>query len=498
MSELRGVVFDLYGTLITLDRSVFQKELPRRIGISRRVWADFVRRVLLLTDFDDRRAFIDCSIEEFEPADADVLREGALGLLDEEISSARAFPGVLTLLRFLKRRGLRLGLVSNLAAPYKEPCASLGLLDLFDVVTFSCQVGKAKPNDEIYLEHCRELGLAPEEILFVGDSMRNDVVAPRKLGMQSVRAANHGPMPEAIATSDLGWMTLDAEREPLLGPGKELELDGESFRVTSVDPVPDDQQGRYNLVSCAHVEDAEGQPRKIYFKRYLSPASAHVEAFTSALLRAVGLRPPMAGVVEDPEPLYWCHEAPGEKAAQVLELCPELARDIGRHGASAFLFSNADLRPRNAFLVQEDTPRLVMVDYEHCLFNVALDVSGIDDPLDPRVLDALEPEEFDRRIKKKVLSPAAMRRTYKAFFRDRGAEPELREAFREGWVELHERAQGRRPQLEELFEERIFREPYLVIGTSSYRRAFASIDAADVLERVDLDPVEALDSWMVQ
>jgi hypothetical protein len=89
-----------------------------------------------------------------------------------------------------------------------------------------------------------------------------------------------------------------------------------------------------------------------------------------------------------------------------------------------------------------------------------------------------------------------MRRTHRAFFEKRGYDKEFYEPFREGWTALHSNAQAKRSNLEALLQDRIYTPPFLVIGTRSYRRAFAGLDIADLLARVDLDPTEALDSWM--
>jgi putative hydrolase of the HAD superfamily len=63
--------------------------------------------------------------------------------------------------------------------------SDIGLENLFDVMVFSCDVGVAKPDEKIYKIALEKLGVKPEECLFIGDDVKNDVGGPRKIGMKS-------------------------------------------------------------------------------------------------------------------------------------------------------------------------------------------------------------------------------------------------------------------------------------------------------------------------
>jgi putative hydrolase of the HAD superfamily len=60
-----------------------------------------------------------------------------------------------------------------------------GLLDLFDDVVVSAEVGLAKPDPEIFRVAVKRLGLAPEQCVFVDDWDVN-VNAAREVGMSAV------------------------------------------------------------------------------------------------------------------------------------------------------------------------------------------------------------------------------------------------------------------------------------------------------------------------
>jgi putative hydrolase of the HAD superfamily len=95
------------------------------------------------------------------------------------------------LLGALRGRNLKLGLVSNAFDPgwlLRRDLADFGVADLLDVAVFSSEVGKRKPHPAIFERALAELGARPEEALFVGDRLLEDVRGAKELGMTTVQA----------------------------------------------------------------------------------------------------------------------------------------------------------------------------------------------------------------------------------------------------------------------------------------------------------------------
>jgi putative hydrolase of the HAD superfamily len=95
------------------------------------------------------------------------------------------------LLDSLRERGLHLGLVSNAFDPgwlLQRDLADMGLSDRLDVAVFSSEVGKRKPHPEIFERALDALGVQPEEALFVGDRLYEDIRGAGELGMTTVQA----------------------------------------------------------------------------------------------------------------------------------------------------------------------------------------------------------------------------------------------------------------------------------------------------------------------
>jgi len=171
-----AVVFDLYGTLIRLER-----DTRPYVRFARRVRPDdpggVVRRSLVVDAHDLRRFAERLGVDP--PEGVEALEDD----LRRDVRSARVFEDVEGVLADLRGRGVRLGLISNAATPYKEPFERLGLAGRFDAVLFSCDAGLRKPEPEIYRRMADALGVEPARVVMVGDGPRSDVEGPRGVGM---------------------------------------------------------------------------------------------------------------------------------------------------------------------------------------------------------------------------------------------------------------------------------------------------------------------------
>jgi HAD superfamily hydrolase (TIGR01509 family) len=251
----RALIFDLYDTLIHIGRPVFQREVSRLAPAARRAWVAFERDTLMVTPYTGHDEFVRVILERFQPG-ADARRHARVGeLLREELDSVALLPGARPLLQFLRRRGMRLGVLSNAASPYREPLVGLGLAELFDAAVFSCDEGTRKPDRRLFATVCERLGVAPAEAVMVGDSLVNDVRAAADAGLQAIlvrhshTAAAKRPEPAAqvvAAVVDLAWRRLADPRwgEPLLPSDVPLALAGACGEISSLQSLPDAEQGR--------------------------------------------------------------------------------------------------------------------------------------------------------------------------------------------------------------------------------------------------------------
>jgi putative hydrolase of the HAD superfamily len=64
-----------------------------------------------------------------------------------------------------------------------------GLLAYFDAFIFSDEIGQSKPHPLVFSAACDTLGIKTHELVHIGDREHNDIIGPKKLGIQSVLCA---------------------------------------------------------------------------------------------------------------------------------------------------------------------------------------------------------------------------------------------------------------------------------------------------------------------
>jgi putative hydrolase of the HAD superfamily len=128
---------------------------------------------------------------EFEEALASLLvtTDGgavpASGLLKRMFAASAVQDDMLELIRDLRARGLRIGLLSNSWGGSADDYPREILDELFDAAVISGQVGMRKPEERIFRLAAGELGLEPGQCVFV-DDVEGNITAARALGFAVV------------------------------------------------------------------------------------------------------------------------------------------------------------------------------------------------------------------------------------------------------------------------------------------------------------------------
>jgi HAD superfamily hydrolase (TIGR01509 family) len=83
---------------------------------------------------------------------------------------------------------MRLGVVSNYPhyPVVNETLERFGLRQYFSTIVVSGEFGWLKPHPDIYRQALSQIEARPQETVFVGDDLDNDVVGPKALGLRTV------------------------------------------------------------------------------------------------------------------------------------------------------------------------------------------------------------------------------------------------------------------------------------------------------------------------
>jgi putative hydrolase of the HAD superfamily len=96
----------------------------------------------------------------------------------------------LPLLRALRERGLKIGVLSNTMWPrefHEEVFARDGLLEYIDAGVYTSELPVGKPHKDAFLEAMAALNISdPRSVVFVGDRMWDDIHGAQSVGMRAV------------------------------------------------------------------------------------------------------------------------------------------------------------------------------------------------------------------------------------------------------------------------------------------------------------------------
>jgi putative hydrolase of the HAD superfamily len=95
----------------------------------------------------------------------------------------------------LRRRGLKLAVLSVCSEDVPARWPESDLAGLFDVETFSSECGLMKPDPEIYLLTIEALGVVPDDCLFVGDGANDELAGAERVGIRPVLYVPSGQEP---------------------------------------------------------------------------------------------------------------------------------------------------------------------------------------------------------------------------------------------------------------------------------------------------------------
>jgi beta-phosphoglucomutase len=172
MKEIRAVIFDLDGVIVSTDEHHFQawKKLADSEGIPfGREANDRIRGVSRMKSLEivleksSKRYSLEQKREMAERKNT-YYRESLAGLSPSEI-----LPGAVATIRALKERGVKIAIGSS-SKNARTILRAVGLEDEFDVIADGNHVTRSKPDPEVFAIAATRLGVSPDECLVVEDA----------------------------------------------------------------------------------------------------------------------------------------------------------------------------------------------------------------------------------------------------------------------------------------------------------------------------------------
>ncbi|MGN1328949.1 MAG: HAD family hydrolase [Eubacterium sp.] len=190
---IKAVIFGMYETLIT------QYNNPQYFGRHIAKDADIEESVFMktweITEYDKTIGKM-----TFEDAVSKILKENyryseeLLNKISDKRKSAKRDnfnhlnEQIIPLLKELKKREIKIGIITNCYSEEVEVIRNSCLFKYFDVVCFSYEEGIKKPNEAIYNLCLERLNLNADECLYVGDGGCCELEGAENVGMTAVQA----------------------------------------------------------------------------------------------------------------------------------------------------------------------------------------------------------------------------------------------------------------------------------------------------------------------
>lgn len=192
--KYKAVIFDLFGTLVnnfTLSEynSMLAKmsaALSLPIDNFKKLWSESFKDRITGIHRDQRDSFKSICRKLGVKASEEQIEKAFQIRLDFSRRTTIPRPGAVHIINKLRQEGYKAGLISDCTAEIPLLWNDTPFANIFDATIFSCSVGMKKPDPRVYRIAVEQLGVKPEECLYIGDGSSNELTGALKAGMHPV------------------------------------------------------------------------------------------------------------------------------------------------------------------------------------------------------------------------------------------------------------------------------------------------------------------------
>ncbi len=197
---IKAIIFDIDNTMYSFDRAheaamaALGAYVKENFDMEPVDMADLIKKCAdIVTErtgdncaaLHNRLLRFQCFLEEIGSTEYQKAMEMYHVYWDTILEVMEPEPGLVPLLSRLKARGIRLGVGSDMTAyiQYKK-LEKLGVLKYLDFIVTSEEAGEEKPTPRFFELCVKKAGCKPEECIFIGDSLKKDVIGSTEFGMK--------------------------------------------------------------------------------------------------------------------------------------------------------------------------------------------------------------------------------------------------------------------------------------------------------------------------
>ena len=150
-----------------------------------------------------RKDVLSLAFDRYGIVDDLLLEEMAASFHKLKMATIDIFPGALDALHALRKRGIRLGLITNgNAQGQRTKVKGTELEPLFESILIEGEFGVGKPDPRVFHHTLDQLQATPAQTWMVGDNLVNDIAGAQAVGIYGVWVDwRGGGLPEASAVT---------------------------------------------------------------------------------------------------------------------------------------------------------------------------------------------------------------------------------------------------------------------------------------------------------
>ena len=185
---IKGVIFDLWGTLV--DNGVRSPLYETyKIIRPRMAYTDFVpkfEQAVMTQEFKSQTEAFEEGFKALDVMPKDWLIDKLVGVWNSNTILSKLYDETIEVLEALKKKKLKLAIISNLPSFSAQVIEKFNLDKYFDTIILSYDAGILKTNPKMFEQVLKKIKLQRHEVLMVGDSMETDVAGAILAGVKPI------------------------------------------------------------------------------------------------------------------------------------------------------------------------------------------------------------------------------------------------------------------------------------------------------------------------
>lgn len=194
-TQIKAIVFDFGSVIAKTDRQKISDYISQSFNISEEESAKAL--LGLKENRQNDGAEMDYWLKFAKLKKKKLPDDWLLRLNEVRFNALEEVPGMVNLVKCLKKQGYQTALLSNVRKSQAQIKRKLGFYDLFHPVLLSYETGFRKPDPKAYKLLLKKLNLPPEQVFFIDNKVEN-VTAAKSLGMDAIQFVSPEQLIEAL------------------------------------------------------------------------------------------------------------------------------------------------------------------------------------------------------------------------------------------------------------------------------------------------------------